>query len=112
MRGNRRIVWLLAAIAVSFILAGMTLYLFVPTRQFSKAKYDRIQIGMTRADVERLLGFAGIYGYGFDAYAGRWEVQDEWNWNSPKDTCDWLSEDSAINIDFDGEDRVRGKRLR
>jgi hypothetical protein len=64
----------LAAGALSLLL-GLCAYLALPSAppaRFTRVKFDRIQKGMTRADVEALLGHPGDYTTG--PVVGSWSV--------------------------------------
>jgi hypothetical protein len=97
MRMNRWL-WLGAGVLAAALVAVVVLALWPPTPGVTKANFDRIEAGMTRDEVRRLIGCA--------------RTQDDW---IPFDNIDvWMDEETGwrIRVGYDAERRVQSASWR
>ena len=104
MRSKRRLFWFLAFAATGALLSGSAFICLTSKRvRTDKLMCDRIRPGMTRAEVESLLGCPpGHYSkYPVITHAGHSKAYVAWT--------SWVSEEGEILVLFDPEGKVARK---
>jgi hypothetical protein len=94
---------LMAGLVVLVGLAAVVLW--PPPSRVTRENYDRIQAGMSRAEVDAILGPPGDYRTGPTRDGGgyRWRYIDE----SPKGwNCFWRADTCDVSVSFDTSGRV------
>jgi hypothetical protein len=103
----------LAAVLVAVALAGVAAAVLWPWPRVSRARYDRIQLGMSRAQVDALLGAPGDYTTGRTCVSARAEpawagAPEAWIGAA---TEAWSGDEGTIWVAFDASGRVAAKRF-
>ena len=104
----KRLVFLTALLIVAVLVLP---YLLWSPRQLNHAGYARIEVGMSRAQVELLLG--GPPGVYYPSYPGAGQIMTEEGYGVPGATETlWYDDRARYEIWFDPEGRVAGKHQR
>jgi hypothetical protein len=97
----------LGACAASALVVAASWYLLVPGRRFTPEQADRVQVGMTKEEITKVLGCPpGDYSNGTGYYAhifGGYRVEDLLR-NCPDS---WCGEDGAIEFVFNSDGTLR-----
>jgi outer membrane protein assembly factor BamE (lipoprotein component of BamABCDE complex) len=103
MRTKPLAIGLLAAAAVAMALSATAfVYLSAKERRINRATASRITPGMTRLEVEALLGCPPG-----DYTTRGWEGYSNSHYNEPYWGKSWVSDAGEILVDFDPEGKVR-----
>jgi hypothetical protein len=99
--------WGLAVFATVIIIITSVIFLSRPRITCSKARYLSIQVGMTRRDVEHVLGAPpGEYtSAAFSYFPPDCFLRPNVNWLT------WVADDGAISVLVDGNDTVLAKEF-
>jgi hypothetical protein len=104
----RRRKLLTAVVGLAVLVAVGAFVLWPRQDRVTRENYDQIKVGMTRAEVDAILGPPGDYTT-VEPFGTGYGQQSEGTQLIIPPTVDWVGDEGYLQVGFDDEDRVVGK---